>query len=359
MSTEDLREDLTFALKFDGTGSTLTDWKSGKTGTLIGATQNNTGPGSNGIKSANFDGVTDYAEFTNAALGGVLNASTGNMSNEFWFKTTSTGARGFWGRRAAGSTAALGARQISVGGNFDNYFVYNILTIGAPGSIPIGVGTTTSTVVAHDNSTSAIHLNDGVWHQCVMTVDRTNAFMTLYIDGIPSPISPNGNGKVAIDPGFTIFDSTGSLILGGRQNNALAIIERIAENLALFNVWIGRVLTPSEVSELWNNGNGLDLSENTTTLPGLSASIPSDSIKHVLNSARFKGSTVLDTTNEVGKDRVNDISTLRDTILSIMKATSKANVHVNTSAGKKLKAIAALNPATATAADIINTVRNS
>lgn len=103
----------------------------------------------------------------------------------------------------------------------------------------------------------------------------------------------------------------------------------------------------------------LQSSPEPSPLPGVSPSIPSDSIKHVLNSARFKGSTVLDTTNETGKERLNDISTLRDTILSVMKATSKANVHVNTSAGKKLKAIASLNPATATAADIVNAVRNN
>lgn len=94
-------------------------------------------------------------------------------------------------------------------------------------------------------------------------------------------------------------------------------------------------------------------------LPGVTPSIPSDSLKHVLNSARFKGSTVLDTTNETGKERLNDISTFRDTILSVMKATSRANVHLNTSAGKKLKAIAALNPNTATAADIINAAKNT
>lgn len=87
--------------------------------------------------------------------------------------------------------------------------------------------------------------------------------------------------------------------------------------------------------------------------------IPSVSIKHILNSARFKGSIVLDTTNETDKERINNISTLRDTILSVMKATSKANVHLNTSAGKKLIAISNLDPLTATAADIINAVRGT
>lgn len=94
-------------------------------------------------------------------------------------------------------------------------------------------------------------------------------------------------------------------------------------------------------------------------IPEVSPSIPSDSLKHVLNSARFVGSTVLDTTNETGKERLNSISTFRDTILSVMKATSKTNVHINTSAGLKLKAVAALNPNTATAADIVNAVKNA
>ena len=40
-------------------------------------------------------------------------------------------------------------------------------------------------------------------------------------------------------------------------------------------------------------------------------------------------------------------------------ATSKNNIHLNTSAGIKLKAIAALDPNTATAADIINAAKDA
>lgn len=470
MSVADLNVGLEFACRFDETsGTAINDWKNCNVGTITGGTLNQAGPGTN--KAITFNGTTDFLQFLNSTLLKDVNTGIQAFSYEIWFKTTANTSQTLMHKATSNLTTV--PRFVATSAN-------------SGGSTIVTTGFSDGTASALPTTSNG--QNDGTWRQLIMVRDLpTSPYRTRgYVNGsqnvlnVTNPITPDNAGSLFF----------GRLPGGGNFWNG---------SLALPRIWVNRALQPSEITELWNSGAGLDLyiapvfslrfvtpgaafnsgsitlsiygrllnvgtspvvklkragfadvtgtsttqvssklvtssinltgvargmwdvyyqdstgnltlagaisvcglgtkstfdinlsgaasglwgayyqddngnntlvnsfTVNNTSppeptpspLPGVSADIPSTSIKKAVNAARYKGSTVLDTTNEVGKERLNDISTFRDTILSVMKATSKADVHLNTSAGRKLKAIAALNPLTATAADIINAAKN-
>lgn len=293
------------------------------------------------LKCIGLDGSTSQANVPFASQTDLDIPLTSDRTYSFWFKTTFT----------SGSLSAFIIDKRTATGVVPANIISFSVFLGKLRASLFANGVTTPGGALQGSTT----VNDGVFHLGIITFTRSATGLRMYVDNVEQVASPkNTTGLIAIQPTVPFYIGRSGATPGGT-----GFYPGNIDEVACWN----RVLSAQEISDVWNGGNGVILTPTPdptpSPLPGVSASIPSTSIKQVVNSARFKGSTVLDTTNEVGKDRLSDISTFRDTILSVMKATSKADVHVNTSAGKKLKAIASLDPLTATAVDIINAAKNA
>ena len=119
----------------------------------------------NGIQgqAMSFDGINGYLNVAQGIVEGhdVGNFGTGDFTISFWMKT-----------EVAGFVAIIGKRQFCQAGSF----------------FDLRLGNDMSVVLYHDASSANSNtfsglrvLNDGIWHQVVLTRQGTTA--TLYVDG--------------------------------------------------------------------------------------------------------------------------------------------------------------------------------
>jgi len=115
----------------------------------------------------NFDGTNDYVSVPDKA---VLNFGTGDFTIEADFQSSAS-QPDYTGIVAKdGSSAGLGWQLVVVGNNIAAEFTDGNTFFGAGGP---GMGLQGS-----------IALNDGNWHNLAMVVSRSNASITLYVDGV-------------------------------------------------------------------------------------------------------------------------------------------------------------------------------
>ena len=136
------------------------------------------------------------------------------LSISFWFKTTGPSFQSFlsFGREGQGRI-------------FSALIYQNILYIASEGF----------------NVNSGVNVADGLWHHCVMVSDTTKGL--IYVDGVFKKSEP-----------YVYNFSTSTIFIGGYWSGynrfpATASIDEVG-------FW-DRVLTPEEVSLLWNDGIGL------------------------------------------------------------------------------------------------------
>jgi hypothetical protein len=175
-----------------------------------------------GVSAFAFDGSNDFITLPTIAISKSLPFSVG-----CWFRTAASGALlSDW------NLSIDNGWMFDVRGGFFNYLQLGLYSAGGDSSYRVG-GTTVVT--------------DNQWHLGVATYDGTNANgIRIYLDGSAQTLTPIANS----DPGTLVngFGRVGSrlsaLLFNGRQ-----------DDVRLFN----RVLTPTEISDWWDDGRGYDL----------------------------------------------------------------------------------------------------
>jgi hypothetical protein len=113
-----------------------------------------------GNTAALFDGVNDYAS--------IARQVSGNLSIEFWFKSTQgLGTTGQWPQYA-------GLVDSNTDGSNNDFGV----SLSADGRVMAGVGTPDATIW------SDAGYDDGLWHHVVFTRTQSSGIFTLYVDGV-------------------------------------------------------------------------------------------------------------------------------------------------------------------------------
>ena len=122
----------------------------------------------------NFNGTNSYVQ--------IANTISNDFSISFWVKTTQTGAAGQWWQGRG-----LVDGFVSAGGN-------DFGTALTGGQFAFGTGNPDTTI----HSTNVI--NDGVWHQCVATRQRSRGTLSVYVDGGLSATGTGGTNALMLPP---------------------------------------------------------------------------------------------------------------------------------------------------------------
>jgi len=229
MSVAALNVNLAFACKLDETsGSSILDWKGSKIGTLTGGVLNQAGP-SAAHKSIEFNGSSDFIEFTDAILAGAVNWGAGEGSIEIWVKLT------------AGGTQFIIQKSVT---SVDARFQITFLGVGTPPTpVQYSIIDAALNQAFHNDPTDHF---DSLWHQYVLVRDNTANLLRADFDGV-------GTNSTA---GFGSIDNTGSLFLAKRPGFGGSFMKG---NLALPRIWTGRALSAADVTELYAAGAGFEL----------------------------------------------------------------------------------------------------
>jgi hypothetical protein len=99
--------------------------------------------------------------------------------------------------------------------------------------------------------------NVGTYQHVVVTWDKSANEMEIAV---------NGTVENTVTLSFTPAPGTNDLGLGNRSDGSGSFLEA---DLSVARAWNGRALTSSEISTLYNSGNGLSLSEIESSHPGL------------------------------------------------------------------------------------------
>lgn len=162
--------------------------------------------------------------------------------------------------------------------------------------------------------TGATTLSTGTWYFCVLTFDGTN--IRLYLNGSLDATSANTSGN--------IVDGSGAI---GRAFWAAGnYFDGLIDEVGLWS----RVLTPTEITELYNSGSGfqypfgiaytLALSVGTFTLTGIAA-LFRIALK-LIATVQTYALTGLDTTLRLGKGFIAEVATFTLTGISALFRTS-------------------------------------
>ncbi len=138
------------------------------------------------------------------------------------------------GLKVTSGTVTLTALMSKDNGSNDGY----IVSVNATGHLVVTIGDGTAVSV-----TSLNKINDGKWHQIVVTVDRDDTSgLVLYIDGVISktanPVPANGS----ITAGST------NLIFLGTAAKVFWI--------STWGFWKATLLTAAQVTAMWRGGSG-------------------------------------------------------------------------------------------------------
>ncbi len=230
--------------------------------------------------SFEYDGTDDYQE--SSGTWSTIDGAT-NFSVSVWVKVT------------LGVTSMI-AKSYGTG-TATNFYMY-VATTGMVEVWSAGGGS--------NWSRSTTNLSDGVWHHIVMTLDRGTGnrytMQKIYIDGVEGYTSNYFGGTIP----------TGTTLSIGANPNYThpAYFYPTNGNINEFAVWGGHTLSPTEITEIYNNGVANDL----TSLP--TAPSPTNwwrSENAVWNGTYYETPDEmgvgpnLDTSNMVEASRVNDV----------------------------------------------------
>jgi hypothetical protein len=211
-----------------GASGEVADSAGSKNGTAVGGATTAAGKVCNG---GSFDGRTGYIN-----ANGISSVLNGTASLSFWIKTTQSGSDTDW--QAPGVT---GVEQS--GGTNDIFWGW----LDASGHIGISVG--------DDNSAkSQTAINDGTWHQVVLTRDSATGAYKIYIDGDLDQAGQTGSGTVS-----TTYSSIGRIEdTGGTPEYFSGMLDE----LKIFNT----VLNDVQVQKIYNNESaGMNWDGSTRT----------------------------------------------------------------------------------------------
>lgn len=170
--------------------------------------------------SLNFDGVDDVIPIrTMASMSGVL----AEVSYSYWIKTSTPGV--------------YGAYECAFGGYSSAGAVFNIGKLGTP------YGTTDLVIYGGGVARTTV-LNDGNWHHIVSTFNKTTKEVVYYVDG-------NVEGTMT----FPSYINHFGIAIGSGGDLSYYFFNGLVDECS---VW-SNVLTPTEVTSLYNSGTPTDL----------------------------------------------------------------------------------------------------
>ena len=196
-------------------GVTWTDYDSGSAWVLNGISYANNG------KSVTFDGTDDYVTMGNGC--NIIN--TDDYSISVWFKTSTTGIQ-----QTIVSKGNSPRWKLLIEDDNKLFFEHNV---GTEESI-VSSGTYT----------------DGAWHHVVVTADRSG-LIKMYTDGTVESDTEDISSATN-----TVNDTDEPFVVGTYSRNLTKDFNGKIDELSVFN----KVLTPSEISNIYNSGRPTDLS---------------------------------------------------------------------------------------------------
>ena len=178
-----------------------------------------------------FNGTTSYVQ-----LGDVMDIGTSSWSYSMWFNTglSTTYQDLFTKTLAAGLTGRFAAYLQ------DNKIKF-FLDINS-GYANIGIQTV-----------NTISIN--TWYNVVFVVDRTDK-LKIYLNGTRQTVTNTGPENNLTPYTSTNFNTNNPFRIGAyTDSNNVTALPSFNGKIDAFNVW-NRVLTQSEITELYNSGNG-------------------------------------------------------------------------------------------------------
>ena len=175
-----------------------------------------------------FDGVDDYVDT------GITTTGTNDVSISCWIKTNETFAY-------TESRCAFGGIDLTFGANY---------TLGRLGS---EFGSPDDMKVRVFNTFGTTKLNDNSWHNIIYTYDYTSKEVKVYVDGNTTP---------EISATVSLFRSK-KIAIGWNGTTSSYHFEGNVDEASYFN----SVLTPANVSSIYNSGTPNDIS----SISGLTA----------------------------------------------------------------------------------------
>jgi hypothetical protein len=179
----------------------------------------------------NFNGSTSYVD-----MGDVMDVGTSSWSYSMWFNATNA----FFTQTVFGKTIAAGVRG-RIWAQIDN----NKLVMGFDADA-------TNVIIVE---TPALSVLANTWYHVVFVLDR-NDKLKLYLNGsLVSLTTTNGTNNL-IPYSATNYNTNNPFRIGAytASDNTTAI-GFYSGKIDEFNIW-NRVLTQSEITDLYNSGNG-------------------------------------------------------------------------------------------------------
>lgn len=226
-------------------GITCYDSHGSHDGTIVDATINQTGIIDKAYYFPNYHPSAEYVEFDTFASE-IFDGTHSQMSVSFWYKTPSTLSQAY----------ILGKYDFYLGTPGRPRSLY--LTVLATGALRIFAGSGTSNYEYYTTSSTPCN-NTSTWYHIVMTVDLSTDTCKFYVNNSTAySVGKTSYGNV------DYFDDNDSINLHiGRVRNSNDTYSGIEGTVDMVGIWIDKILTTSQISELYNSGNGLQYSNWT------------------------------------------------------------------------------------------------
>ena len=187
-------------------------------------------------KAFNFDGINDYVALPDNSLN-----FTGNFSYSFWIKSTNTSSFTAIISNIENARSPFG---------FSHGYWYRLNSGKIQASYSDGNNSTEFL------TTSVGSVSNGSWNHVVITFNKTNSTtgVKIYINGnIDTTGIPPNTGGTALPIGYSspMKACIGALYFNGAQSNFLPN----GTSIDALSAW-NKELTASEITELYNSGNG-------------------------------------------------------------------------------------------------------
>ena len=212
----------------DGTGSGITYGQTGKVGNAI-----------------SFDGSNDYIYFPDTPDTNFTFGAGCTVSWNMWYKASSTGQSARLWSQARGSGGGSNERGV---------------TFGIVSGTGFNLFASTSNSDYYLNGTDAnVIPNDTNWHMLTVTFDEDGGSnnLKIYIDGSSVATRSGTTSGSASNPAY--YPNIGRMV---------SATEYFAGLIDEYSVW-SRVLTTSEITALYNSGNGAATTTAVTNHTGI------------------------------------------------------------------------------------------
>ena len=259
--TEDLNVGINGYFKLDEGSGAVIDSTGNYNGTDQGAT-----PGATGIINNAYSFTTnDYIDTTTR---GTLGSNLGNgFSISFWLNTTSTSHE-----------AVIGSFNDAGAGDGSIVIELNLNSVGADdaGKIHMHLKDIDGNNL-ESGTTNDITFSDGAFHHIVVTMDGDNNANTLYLDGVNQSLTY----RVQTTPdNFANFDYGITLGASNFRGTRYWYYEGIYDEVGMWN----RILSESEITNLYNGGNGISYIGVFNDPPNITLNSPSSANYTTLQS---------------------------------------------------------------------------